>query len=546
MADKPQQPTKTFWSKAGTNSKAGFDKLWGWADKLGAPVNKLSNKLGSESFWPTTLDKESEKAARILQSFCKDGFYEEELQAPAEGGPKQKQKVIKKIPVEVIQKAKGLAIFTTMRTGLWISGAGGSGVLVARKEDGNWGPPVGIMLHTAGLGFLVGVDIYDCVLVLNTDKAVEAFSKWRATVGGEISAVAGPAGIGGVLDSELNKRASPIFAYLKSRGFYAGVQVDGTVIIERVDENERFYGQKLPAMDILMGKVQPRERELEMLMETLKAAQGDKNVRSSLLPNEPAPADYEVVESDHRFGVPDKEDPDPYGVLALENAAEVHEIHEARAPQAIQARMVSVPKRMTPQLPSRNPGRMRSAQSISSHQQSETSSLHSIAASNTDADGFTSHDSHRRSSVTSNPPSPGKSTSLRSVASEVQVAHAKPAEDELEVKPEPVTVPETAELMPGGFPEPASPPALPSRSVQREKSPAVVAGNDTTEQKKETEKDTEEVEATRGEKTEEKVEQKAEETKSPSPLSRGRSLTRAESPAKDHRKSESPPSRRTE
>ena len=41
-------------------------------------MNKLSNKLGSEAFWPTTLDKECDKAARILRSFCKDGFYEQD------------------------------------------------------------------------------------------------------------------------------------------------------------------------------------------------------------------------------------------------------------------------------------------------------------------------------------------------------------------------------------------------------------------------------------------------------------------------------------
>lgn len=62
--------TQAVWQKTKTGSKAGFDKLWGWADKLGAPVNRLSNKLGSEAFWPTTLDKECDKAARILKSFC--------------------------------------------------------------------------------------------------------------------------------------------------------------------------------------------------------------------------------------------------------------------------------------------------------------------------------------------------------------------------------------------------------------------------------------------------------------------------------------------
>lgn len=57
-------------------------------------------------------------------------------------------------------------------------------------------------MHTAGLGFLVGVDIYDCVVVINNRKALESFTKIRATLGGEISAVAGPVGVGGVLEND--------------------------------------------------------------------------------------------------------------------------------------------------------------------------------------------------------------------------------------------------------------------------------------------------------------------------------------------------------
>ncbi|KAL8861975.1 MAG: hypothetical protein Q9198_010504, partial [Flavoplaca austrocitrina] len=144
------------WSQTKTTSKQGFDKVYNFVDKLGPPINKLSNKVGSEAFWPTTLDIESDKAARILRSFCRDGFYLEEPDGhiPAGEKPRGKVKVVKKIPSEVIRKAKGLAIFTTMRTGLWVSGAGGSGILVGRTADGRWSPPSGIMLHTAGLGFL--------------------------------------------------------------------------------------------------------------------------------------------------------------------------------------------------------------------------------------------------------------------------------------------------------------------------------------------------------------------------------------------------------
>ncbi|KAL8826147.1 MAG: hypothetical protein Q9170_007515 [Blastenia crenularia] len=310
------------WSQTKTTSKQGFDKVYNLVDKLGPPINKLSNKIGSEAFWPTTLDIESDKAARILRSFCKDGFYVEEPDGHVSSGaqPKGKVKVVKKIPSEVIRRAKGLAIFTTMRTGLWVSGAGGSGILVGRTASGDWSPPSGIMLHTAGLGFLVGVDIYDCVVVINTEKAMEAFTKIRCTLGGEVSAVAGPVGAGAILETEVHKRQAPVWTYLKSRGFYAGVQVDGTVIIERTDENERFYGERIKVADILAGKVRHPPYELRTLMATIKAAQGDHVDDSSLPSAEPTPGDMELAKSEelNNFGLPAEDDPDPFGVRALE------------------------------------------------------------------------------------------------------------------------------------------------------------------------------------------------------------------------------------
>lgn len=234
-----------------------------------------------------TLDKESEKVARILRSFCKDGVYVEESteNTPTDDTkatkaqidkPRGKPKVLKKIPSEVIRQAKGLAIFTAMRTGLWFSGAGGSGVLISRvPETGEWSAPSGILLHTAGLGFLVGADIYDCVMVINTYEALEAFTKVRVTLGSEISVAAGPVGMGGVLESEVHKRQAPVWSYVKSRGFYAGVQIDGTIVIERMDENERFYGRKLPVKEILDGHAWTDNPSVKMLTHTTHAAQGD-------------------------------------------------------------------------------------------------------------------------------------------------------------------------------------------------------------------------------------------------------------------------------
>ena len=74
MWEKTKGYSNTAYEKA---LKPGFNKAYAVVDKLGAPVNRLSNKVGAEAFWPTTMDKESEKAARILRGFCKDGFYEQ-------------------------------------------------------------------------------------------------------------------------------------------------------------------------------------------------------------------------------------------------------------------------------------------------------------------------------------------------------------------------------------------------------------------------------------------------------------------------------------
>jgi lipid-binding SYLF domain-containing protein len=67
-----------------------------------------------------------------------------------------------------------------MRTSLGVSGAGGSGVLVARQEDGSWSPPSGILVQPAGLDFLFGINIYDCVVAINSWKTLELFTKIRA------------------------------------------------------------------------------------------------------------------------------------------------------------------------------------------------------------------------------------------------------------------------------------------------------------------------------------------------------------------------------
>ena len=102
---------------------------------------------------------------------------------------------------------------------------------------------------------------------------------------------------------------------MKSRGFYAGLGANGTLIIERKDENAKFYLQSdIRASDILAGRAKHVPNyDLRFLMNTIKAAQGDTDVDQKLLmaDNVPAPGDLELerMGEESHFGLPSVDDP---------------------------------------------------------------------------------------------------------------------------------------------------------------------------------------------------------------------------------------------
>lgn len=76
------------------------------------------------------------------------------------------------------------------------------------------------------------------VLILRTQAAVQSFTHPRLSLGGELTVAAGPIGAGHLLETSIDAAPSPVWSYSKSKGAYAGVQLDGQILIERNDENE--------------------------------------------------------------------------------------------------------------------------------------------------------------------------------------------------------------------------------------------------------------------------------------------------------------------
>lgn len=125
-------------------------------------------QAGSERFYPVTGDfatHEMEKCARILRAFTVDGIGAT-VEHKLADGKKEQKKVFRKIPAAIIRQAKGIVIFTSMRSGIApFGGAGGAGVIVARLEDGTWSAPSATTPNNLSAGLMLGVDVYDCVLI---------------------------------------------------------------------------------------------------------------------------------------------------------------------------------------------------------------------------------------------------------------------------------------------------------------------------------------------------------------------------------------------
>ncbi|CAM1511404.1 Fc.00g089170.m01.CDS01 [Cosmosporella sp. VM-42] len=343
------------WDKRNSGQRNSGQRagLFGWSSNRSSTniphglsrlnTNAANGRVHREAFWPATLDRECDKAARILKSFSTDGYLaplEDDDQPSTTNDPKSPIRITKKIPRRIIQNAAGIAIFTCMRSGLWMTGSGGSGILIARKSDGTWSPPSGIMLHTPTLSFIIGVDIYDCVLIINNLAALESITKPKVTLGEDVGLTSGPLVS---LDSDeahikWKDLGNTVLTYMKARGQTQTVNLNGCILAERGNENERFYESPVTQMDILAGNVGRPVDETRPLFEVIKLAEGRSDYVAAVIDRiafEPAPSDAMIATPKSStpasprsaFGIPNQDDPDPFGILALEMAG--LEIREA-------------------------------------------------------------------------------------------------------------------------------------------------------------------------------------------------------------------------
>jgi lipid-binding SYLF domain-containing protein len=161
---------------------------------------------------------------------------------------------------------------TELKAGFVVGACLGTGIILARRPNKGWTGPCAIGLGGMSVGFQVGMQKTEHIIVLRDENVLKTFtSKGELKFGGDVSFAIGPLGRDANVSINVsNKGTAAMHSYSMSKGAYIGASLEGEVITIRNDCNEEYYGKKVTAEDILFGNVEPlQDNEYNLLCQSL-------------------------------------------------------------------------------------------------------------------------------------------------------------------------------------------------------------------------------------------------------------------------------------
>ena len=160
------------------------------------------------------------------------------------------------IPGDLLDRAECVIVFPSVKKfAFGVGGSYGRGAIVCRSGahfTGAWGTPAMFALEGANIGFQLGGEATDFVLLVMNPKGAESVLKSKVKLGGDASAAAGPKGRTAAAQTDIVMKAE-ILTYSRSRGLFAGVSLEGSTLRQDNGANEKLYGRKLTAQEIVRG-----------------------------------------------------------------------------------------------------------------------------------------------------------------------------------------------------------------------------------------------------------------------------------------------------
>jgi SH3 domain-containing YSC84-like protein 1 len=176
------------------------------------------------------------------------------------------------IPADLLDKAICVAVIPGVKkAAIGVGGRFGYGAISCRTEStrGPWSAPLMISLKGGSLGFQIGGQESDLVLLFMNPKAIDYLLRNKFTLGADASIAAGPVGRNAEAATDAQMRAE-ILSYSRSRGLFAGISLEGAVLKQDQDANRHVYGERLDARNVLLRRGQRVPRAGEPFLQSLE------------------------------------------------------------------------------------------------------------------------------------------------------------------------------------------------------------------------------------------------------------------------------------
>ena len=173
------------------------------------------------------------------------------------------------LPKDLLDKAECVIILPSVKKGAFgIGGSYGRGVMICRSGEhytGPWGAPALYALEGVSIGFQLGGQATDFVLLVMNPRGAQSLLTSKVKLGADASAAAGPKGRTATGATDVVMKAE-ILSYSRNRGLFAGVSLEGSTLRSDGSANEKLYGKKVSAKEIIrQGKVNPPPSAQELI-----------------------------------------------------------------------------------------------------------------------------------------------------------------------------------------------------------------------------------------------------------------------------------------
>ncbi len=221
-------------------------------------MNKISAVLCGLALMAGSITAHAQDKAKVADRLTAAGAVLDEIMATPD----------KSVPSGILAGASCVVVIPSYKKGAFVVGAQyGQGVATCRTPSGKWSAPVCVQLEGGSFGFQIGGQATDLVLIAMNQQGLQDMLKNKVKLGADAAASAGPVGRNAQAGTDW-KLSAEFLSYSRSKGLFAGIDLDGTVLSQNQNDTTALYGADVPFKTILDGN-QPTPPEARPFVRTV-------------------------------------------------------------------------------------------------------------------------------------------------------------------------------------------------------------------------------------------------------------------------------------